>query len=69
MQKRKEIAKMQKEYEMSQEEQDRMQSEIPEWKRQAVVLTDEKVEEEKKGLLKKLKLGVADKINKTSAAQ
>jgi uncharacterized protein YgfB (UPF0149 family) len=40
LQKRKEIAKMQKEYEMSAEEIEKIEQEIPEWKRGAVVLSD-----------------------------
>lgn len=41
MQKRKEVAKMQKEMEMSMEEEAQIQGEIPEWKRQAIVTTDQ----------------------------
>lgn len=54
---------------MTMEEEDQMQGEIPEWKRQAMVTTEEQTEEEKKGLLKKLRHGVSDKINQTSAAK
>ena len=70
IEKRKQIAKQQKEYEMSMEDQERMQQEIPEWKRQSLVVTDQQAEEEEKqGLFKKLRKGVKERVSQTEAAQ
>ena len=49
---------------MTPEEIEEMEKNIPEWKRNAVVLTDEKVKEEKSGMFGKLK----GKISSTDAA-
>ena len=42
-----------------------MESAIPDWKKGAVVITDEKLVEEKTGILGKVKGKVANKISNT----
>lgn len=65
MELRKQAAKMQKEMEDNQEYIDKIQEEIPEWKRGAVVVTDQTAEEERKGILSRL----TKKLGSTKAAQ
>ncbi len=56
----------QRQMEMSQEDMDRIQSEIPEWKQGAVILSDQQAEEEeRKGLLRKLTGKVTEKLSQT----
>lgn len=43
-----------KEYEENKEAIDKIQDEIPEWKRGAVVISDKPVEEERKGIFKRM---------------
>lgn len=69
LQQRREVAKLQKEAELTQEEIDRLEEAIPDWKKGAVTVTDGKVQEEKQGLLKKLKKKVGKSIAGTEAAQ
>lgn len=69
MEKRKEQARLMKEYEENKEAIDNIQQQIPEWKRGAVVISDKPQEEEKKGLFKRMTGKVMSKIAKTSAAQ
>lgn len=54
---------------MSQEEIDQLQQEIPEWKRQAMVVSDQQEPEERKGIFKRFGEGVSDRVSKTEAAQ
>lgn len=54
MEKRKEQARLMKEYEENKEAIDNIQQQIPEWKRGAVVISDKPQEEEKKGLFKRM---------------
>lgn len=63
------MAKLQKESELSQEDIDRLEETIPDWKKGAVTLTDSQIKEEKAGLLGKLKKHVAKKISNTETAQ
>jgi hypothetical protein len=51
--------------EMTPEEIEEMEKSIPEWKRSALVTTDEVVQEEKKGMFS----GIKSKINETGAAK
>lgn len=68
IEKRREIAKMQKQY--TEEELDEMQEQIPEWKRTAVTTVDEdKVQGENSGLFKKFYKKVGTKISDTSIAK
>jgi hypothetical protein len=68
IQRRKEIAKIQKEY--SEEEIAQMQEEIPEWKRTAVTMVDdEKAQEEEAGALRRLYRKFGGKVSNTSIAQ
>jgi hypothetical protein len=69
MEKRKEQARLMKEYEENKEEIEKMQEQIPEWKRGAVTISDKPPEEEKKGIFKRMTSKVTDKISKTKAAQ
>lgn len=72
MQRRKQIAKLQKELENNQltpEEVEKLQASIPDWKKGAVVITDEKPTEERSGLFRRLGRKVKSSVNKTSAAQ
>ena len=55
--------------EMSQEQVDQVQGEIPEWKRQALVVTDKEASADKAGLLNKLGQGVKSKIIQTQSAK
>jgi len=60
MEHRKKMAKMQREAEelekeMTQEEIDAMEESIPEWKRNALTVTDSEVQEEKKGVFGRMK--------------
>lgn len=55
--------------EMSQEFIDKLQEDIPEWKRGAVTLTDAEAVEEKKGLLGRLKRKVKSKLSDTEMAK
>ena len=68
MEKRKEQAKLMKEYEENKEAIDNIQQQIPEWKRGAVVISDKPPEEEKKGLFKRMTGKISSKITKTSSA-
>jgi lipase chaperone LimK len=69
MERRKEQARMAKEMEENQEFIDKLQEDIPEWKRGAIVTTDQEMSEEKPGLLKRVKSTVKSKITSTKAAQ
>ena len=69
MEKRKEQARLQKEYEENKEYIDNIQEQIPDWKKGAVVVSDKQAEEEKAGLLKKLGQGVKSKISSTEAGK
>lgn len=69
MEMRKKAAEQQKKYDENKEEIEKMQEEIPEWKRGAIVVTDQQAEEEKPGLLKRFSNKVKSKITSTSAAQ
>lgn len=55
--------------EMSQEYIDKIQEDIPEWKRGAVTITDAEATEEKKGLLGRLKRKVKSKLSETEMAK
>jgi len=70
MDQRKKLAKMQreleeKEKEMTPEEIEEMEKNIPEWKRNALVMSGEEAKPEKKGMFGKLK----EKISSTDAAK
>jgi len=54
---------------LSPEEIEEMEKSIPEWKRNALVTTDEAVIEEKIGLFKRLKVNAKSKFNETEFAQ
>lgn len=75
MDKRRERARLAKEWEekqkeMSQEELDAMEADIPEWKRGAlVVASDDEEEQEKPGYFSRVRSAAADRINQTEAAQ
>lgn len=69
MDKRREIARQQKELEENQEYIEQMQEKIPEWKRGAVVISENQEETEKKGLFGKVTGKVKEKIKSTEAAQ
>lgn len=76
MSKRKERAKQAREWEdklkdMSPEEIAAMEEEIPEWKRNALVIQsdDEEEEQKKQGVFSKFKGAVGERINQTQAAQ
>ena len=56
--------------EMTQEEIDAIQEQIPEWKRNAVVLQEDEPEEEKaKGIFGRAKAAAGDRIRSTTAVQ
>lgn len=74
--KRKERARLAREWEekqkeMTPEEIEAMEESIPEWKRNALVVAsdDEGDAAEKRGILGRIKASAADKINQTEAAQ
>lgn len=69
MEKRKEQARLMKEYEENKEHIENLQEQIPEWKRNAVVISDAVPEEEKPGFIKRMKNKVTNKISSTKAAQ
>lgn len=69
MEKRKEQARIAKEMEENQEYIDKLQEEIPEWKRGAVITTDQQAQEEKSGIFKRVTSNVKSKITSTKAAQ
>jgi hypothetical protein len=69
IEKRKEIAKKQKEMvELSEEELAKMEGEIPEWKKGALATTNLEAEEEKPGMLRRATQKVKGRFDKTSAA-
>jgi hypothetical protein len=55
--------------EMTQEEIDAIEAEIPEWKRGALVVTNEQALEDKDGLLKRFRKKVKSRIMETEAAK
>ncbi len=55
--------------ELTAEQIEEMEKQIPEWKRGALTVSDVQVEEERKGLIKKLKSSVKSKINQTDTAK
>lgn len=68
MQKRKEMAQLQKKY--SEEEIDAFQEEIPEWKRTAISVVDEEQQTEKEaGVVKRLFKKVSSKVSDSSIGQ
>lgn len=69
MEERRRQAKLQKEYDENKEHIDALYEEIPEWKRGAVVMTDQQASEEKPGLLSRVSGKVKSKITQTKAAQ
>ena len=76
MSKRRERAKLAREWEekqkdMTPEELAEMEEEIPEWKRGALVVAsdDEEEEQKKRGMFGRMKGAVGDRINQTEAAQ
>ena len=72
MEQRKKIAKLQKELEkneLSPEELEKLQEQIPEWKRGAVTMTDQTPHEERPGLFGRLGRKVKRSISDTDAAK
>lgn len=69
IERRREAAKLQKEMDESQEHIENIQQQIPEWKRNAVTVTDQQAQEEKKGIFSRLAKGVKSKISETEAAK
>jgi len=74
MERRKKLAKQQREMEAKQEEMtpeeiEAMEASVPEWKRGALVVTDEGQQEEKKGIFGRIKSKVSGKISSTEAAK
>ena len=69
MEKRKEQARLMKEYEENKEHIEAMQEQIPEWKRGAVTISDKPAEEQPKGIFKRMTSKVTSKITSTKAAQ
>ena len=69
MERRKEVARLQKEYDDNIEHIENLQEQIPEWKRGAVVLSDLPATEERPGILSRLSKGVKSKLSSTKAAQ
>ena len=68
IEKRKEQARLMKEYEENKEAIDKIQDEIPEWKRGAVTISDKPAEEEPKGMFSRISGKVKSKISSTKAA-
>ncbi len=69
MEKRKEQARLMKEYEENKDHIENLQEQIPEWKRNAVTISDAVPEEEKPGLFKRMKGKVTDKLASTKAGK
>ena len=68
MQERKEVAaKMKAQEELSAEELEKIEGAIPDWKKGAVVMTDQPQQEEKPGLFKRLRNKVSSRISETEA--
>ena len=68
MEKRKEQARLMKEYEENKEHIEALQEQIPEWKRGAVTISDKPVEEAPKGIFSRMTSKVSSKIASTKAA-
>ena len=74
MEQRKKFAKQireqeEREKEMTPEEIEAMEANIPEWKKNAIVVSEERIEEVEKGVLGRMSQKMKDKISKTEQAQ
>jgi len=73
MEQRKKFAKQireqeEREKEMTPEEIEAMEANIPEWKKNAIVVSEERIEEVEKGVLGRMSQKMKDKISKTEQA-
>ena len=74
MERRRQLAKMHREEEerlaaMTPEEIEEMEKSVPEWKRNALVTTEAEAEEDRPGVLGRLKSKVAERVGSTDAAK